>query len=90
MWIIARFRGKTEARSPGPVELPVRLLAERITPLDDKTRNDPVKSRPIVKLHFSQVAEILDVAGSKVREKADFNIPIFGRDNRFWVFFLKG
>jgi len=51
----------------------IGILAERITSLNEKFRNDAMKGHSIKKIHFGQIDKIFHVAGGIISEKANLN-----------------
>jgi hypothetical protein len=71
------------------VQAPVRLLAQRISALDEESRHYPVKRGPVEKPHLRQVQEIFHMAGRIVRIKPQMNVPEPCRDHCPRIFLLK-
>ena len=49
----------------------VRFFAEGIAALNDESRHDPMKGRAVVKLHFNEIDEVLDMTRSILRDKIE-------------------
>ncbi len=71
------------------MKTPVGIFAEGVAALNEKAWDDSMKRRPVKKIQFGQVEKILDVARGVIGEKPNFNVPQFGGNNRFGIFFLE-
>src|SRR5215831_2230118 len=65
------------------------FFAQGIATLDDKTGDDSVKSRAIIKPHFGKLEEIIQMTRSVFGIKANFDLAEFGRDGDPRVDFLE-
>ena len=65
------------------------MFAQWVATLDQKTRDNPMKCRVIIKFQPDEIEEAFHMSGRVVRKKSDFYIPEFGRDNGFGIFLFE-
>src|SRR5262245_4884312 len=89
MRTITGFRIQPVAGTAGPVQGTVRILAQRIAALDDKSRDNAMERGSIIEPHLGELEKVLHVTRRVVRVEPDLDLAERCRDRDSRIDFLK-